>query len=104
AVTGQLGEVAAELVEHRRAGGCLLAGLLIRRRRIGRKQAHDMGSNGAGVEAEAGQQSEGGSVLRPRQTKQKMLGSDEVVPQPQRLPQGQLEHVLGAWGEGYGAR
>src|SRR3712207_1551025 len=53
---------------------------------------------GVGVEVE--EDAGGDALVLPDQAEQDVLGADVVVAQAQRLTEGELEHLLGAWREG----
>ena len=98
------GEVAAELVEHQRgrrralrraaAGGRRLLAL------VARQQLDDLLADPVEVGAELDQHLRGDALALADQAEQDVLGADVVVAELQRLAQRQLEHLLGARGEG----
>ena len=104
-VARQLGEVAAELVEHRRprrgvrrrgagAGPHRLLAL------VARHQLDDLLAHAPQVGAEADQHLGRHALALAHQAEQHVLGADVAVPELQRLAQGQLEDLLGTGGEG----
>ena len=102
ALLGELGQVAAELVEQLRgllalalaaaaAGGCALAAAA----GAGEHPDHlvaDLVRVGVEVEQDAG----GDALVLTHQAEQDVLGADVVVAERERLAQRQLEHLLGA--------
>ena len=115
-VAGELGEVAAELVEHERArrgvaggagaGGGLLAGLLrlTRGARVAREQLDDLLADTGQVGAQLHEHLGGDALALTDEAEEDVLGADVVVAELQRLAQRQLEHLLGAGREGDVAR
>ena len=100
----RLGEVAAELVEHLRAG-FLRPGL--RGARHGRlltlvsgQQLDDGGTHPAEIGPELQEHLGGHSLALPHQPEQDVLGADVVVVHLQGLAQRELQHALGAGREG----
>ena len=95
ALFGELGQVAAELVEHL---GRLLA--LARRAaaaaRGARERAHDLVADLVGLGVEVEQDARRDAFVFADQAQQDVLGADVVVTQRERLAQRQLEHLLGA--------
>ena len=108
ALAGQLGQVAAELVEHRRAGRVppgrsspaapdgrpFLAGL------VAGEQLDDLLADPGQVGAQADQHLGGDALALADQAEQHVLGADVVVAELQRLAERQLEHLLGPGREG----
>jgi hypothetical protein len=103
------GEVAAELVEHRRAGrgvrglraGCTGADRLLAL--VAGEQLDDLLADPGQVGAEALQHLGGHALALAHQAEQHVLGPDVAVAELQRLAQGQLEDLLRPGGEGRGA-
>ena len=102
AVGGELGQVAAELVEQLR-GLLALAGADERARAGALAAAAGAGEHpddlvadllGVGVEVE--QDAGGDALVLADQPEQDVLGADVVVTERERLAQRQLEHLLGA--------
>ena len=102
ALGGELGQVAAELVEQlralrllaRRAAACALlppagAG----------EHADDLVANLLGVGVEVEQDARRDALVLAHEAEQDVLGADVVVAQRERLAQRQLEHLLRARGE-----
>src|SRR6476620_9368813 len=98
ALGGQLGQVAAELVEQLRALLALLAGGATRLRAPAGTGQHadDLVADLLGVGVEVEQDAGGNALVLAYQTQQDVLGADVVVAQRQRLAQRQLKHLLGA--------
>ncbi len=100
ALLGQLGQVAAELVEQLRrlfalAGTRAGTGALATSAGAGEHPDHlvaDLVGVGVEVEQDAG----GDALVLTHQAEQDVLGADVVVAERERLAQGQLEHLLGA--------
>ena len=101
ALGGELGQVAAELVEQ--LGGLLLAG---RAAALGcaltaltaagaGEHADDLVADLLGVGVEVEQDPGGDALVLAHQPEQDVLGADVVVAERQRLAQGELEHLLG---------
>ena len=104
ALPGRLGEVATELVEHQRGGrGALGAaalcggGLLAL---VAGEQLQDLLADPVEVGAELDEHLGGDALALADQPEQDVLGADVVVAELQRLTQAQLQHLLGARGEG----
>ena len=103
ALLGELGQVAAELVEQLRGLLALAlaaagAGALAATAGAGEHPDHlvaDLVGVGVEVEQDAG----GDALVLTHQTEQDVLGADVVVAEGERLAQRQLEHLLGARGE-----
>ena len=100
AVAGQLGEVPAELVEHRRARGAVArAGALARADRllalVARHELDDLLAHPAEVGAEAHQHGGRHALALAHETEQHVLGADVAVAELQRLAERQLEDLLG---------
>jgi hypothetical protein len=111
AVRRQLGQVAAELVQQ--LGGLLLAGrgaaagLLAlapaaRRAPAARAGEHadDLVADLLRVGVEVEQDARGHALVLAHEAEQDVLGADVVVAEGQSLAQGELQHLLGARGEG----
>src|SRR4051812_38072442 len=110
AVRGQLGQVAAELVEQLR--GLLALAALGRAGRAGAgalagaaaagagQHADDLVADLLGVRVEVEQDARRHALVLAHQPEQDVLGADVVVAKAERLAQGELEHLLGARGEG----
>ena len=99
-LAGQLGEVAAELVEHEGAGGRGLAGgatgggaLLAG---VAGQQLDDLLADPGQVGAQLHQHLGGHALALTDEAEEDVLGADVVVAELQRLAQGQLEDLLGA--------
>ncbi len=107
-VAGQLGEVATELVEHERAGlGAGLAALagpagllLATGAGVAREQLDDLLAHTVEVGAELDQHLGGDALALTDEAEEDVLGADVVVAELERLAERQLEHLLGAGGEG----
>jgi hypothetical protein len=107
---GQLGQVAAELVQHQRARGLLLgragpgggAGLLLAAAGalVAGEQLDDLLADPGQVGAELHEHLGGDTLPLPDQAQQDVLRADVVVAQLQRLPQRELEDLLGPRREG----
>ena len=106
-LTGVLGQVAAELVEHQRGrrgvgrgarGRGLGAGLLLALEAA--EQLDHLLADAVEVGAELLQHLGGDALALADQAEQDVLGADVGVAELQRLAQRQLEHLLGARGEG----
>ena len=103
-----LGEVAAELVEHERArrlvlaGGVAgaggLAGLLLAAAGTGvaREELDDLLADTRQVGAELHEHLGGDALALADEAEEDVLGTDVVVAELQRLPERQLQHLLGA--------
>ena len=98
------GEVAAELVEDRRAGGGALLrggagvdGLLAL---VAGEHLHDGLANRGQVRAELREDLGGDALALAQQPEQDVLGADVVVAELEGLAQGELEDLLGARREG----
>src|SRR5699024_9989084 len=109
AFQGGLGEVAAELVQDRRrrrragltsAGARRCAGGLGLLALVAREQLDDLLAHTREVRAELDQHLRCHALALADEAEQDVLGADVVVAQLQRLTQAQLEHLLGAGGEG----
>ena len=111
AVGGELGQVAAELVEQLRgllalalrAGG--RAGALARAAALAatagaRQHADDLVADLLRVGVEVEQDARGDALVLAHEAEQDVLGADVVVPEAERLAQGQLQHLLRARREG----
>ena len=108
AVAGQLGEVAAELVEHRRARGAVArAGALARAdgllALVARHELDDLLAHPAEVGSEAHQHGGGDALALAHETEEHVLGADVAVAELQRLAQRELEDLLGPRRERRGA-
>ena len=103
ALTGGLGEVATELVEHerrrRRALAALPAGLRGLLALVAREQLQDLLADPVEVGAELDEHLGRDTLALADQPEQDVLGADVVVAELQRLAQRQLQHLLGARGE-----
>src|SRR6266511_3841079 len=66
--------------------------------RVGQQLLHQLSDPGM-VGAEPGQHLGGDALPFAEQPQQEVLGADVVVAELQRLPQRQLQHLLGAWRE-----
>ena len=100
ALGGELGEVAAELVEQLRgllalALGAALAGAALAAAGAG-EHADDLVADLLGVGVEVEQDAGGDALVLAHQAEQDVLGADVVVAEAQRLAQGELEDLLGA--------
>ena len=105
ALAGGLGQVAAELVQDQRAGGGALGlaadtGALRLLALVSRQQLDDLLAHPVEVGAELDQHLGGDALALADEAEQDVLGPDVVVAELQRLAQAQLEHLLGAGGEG----
>ena len=103
ALGGELGEVAAELVEQLRgllalALGPALAGAALAAAGAG-EHADDLVADLLGVGVEVEQDAGGDALVLAHEAEQDVLGADVVVAEAQRLAQRELEHLLGARGE-----
>ena len=103
-VARELGEVAAELVEHQRPRGRSARPSRRRWRRpspgqpragVAREQLDDLLAHPRQVGAELHQDLGGDALALADQAEQDVLGADVVVAELQRLAQRQLEHLLG---------
>src|SRR5829696_7140011 len=102
---GELGQVAAELVEQLRgllalalgAGGGTRAALAAAG---AREHADDLVADLLGVGVEVEQDAGGHALVLAHEPEQDVLGADVVVAQAERLAQRELEHLLGPGGEG----
>ena len=107
-LAGELGEVAAELVEHERArraalaasrrrggGAGLLAGWPPRRALVAREQLDDLLADPRQVGAELHEHLGGDALALTDEAEQDVLGADVVVAELQRLAERQLEDLLG---------
>ena len=98
ALGGQLGEVAAELVEQ--LARLLVAALPAAARLAllpaagAREHADDLVADLLGVGVEVGEDPGGDALVLADEPEQDVLGADVVVAQRQRLAQRQLEHLL----------
>src|SRR4051812_1048316 len=109
AVGGQLGQVAAELVEQLRGllrvAGLARAGRGARALPLApatagsREHADDLVADLLGVGVEVEQDARGDALVLADEAEQDVLGSDVVVAKAQSLAQGELEHLLGAGSE-----
>src|SRR5690606_28101647 len=103
ALAGRLGEVAPELVEHRRARRRALGGPAGRDGLLATLVAGDqldhLLAHAVEVGAELGQHLGGDTLALTDEAEQDVLGADVVVAELQRLAERQLEHLLGARGE-----
>ena len=98
-----LGEVAAELVEDERGRRRALGGAAGGRRLlalVAGEQLDDLLADAVEVGAELDQHLGGDALALADEAEQDVLGADVVVAELQRLAQGELEHLLGARGEG----
>ena len=100
AVAGELGEVAAELVEDRRARRAVArAGTLARADRllalVARHQLDHLLAHAAEVRAEADEHGGGHALTLTHEAEEHVLGADVAVAQLQRLAEGELEDLLG---------
>ena len=108
-VPGELGEVAAELVEHERARRGLLgraatgggAGLLaaLARAGVAREELDDLLADPAEVGPELHEHLGGHALALTDEAEEDVLGADVVVAELQRLAERELEDLLGAGGE-----
>src|SRR5690606_27947942 len=102
AVSGQLGEVAAELVEQLRGflalAGCAARLALAAPAGTG-EHADDLVADLLGVGVEVEEDARGDALVLAHEAEQDVLGADVVVAERERLAQRQLEHLLGAGGE-----
>ena len=104
ALGGELGEVAAELVEQLRG----LLALALRAALAGRalaaagtrEHADDLVADLLGVGVEVEQDAGGDALVLAHEPEQDVLGADVVVAERQRLAQRELEHLLRARREG----
>ena len=108
AVARQLREVSTELVEHRRTRGVVarrrtLAGTDRLLALVARHQLDDLLAHPAQIGPEADQNGGGHALAFTDETEEHVLGADVAVPQLQRFAQGELQHLLGAWRERWGA-
>ena len=98
-LAGELGQVAAELVEHGRSGGalgargagrgrCALAAL------VAREKLDDLLADAGQVGAEADEDLGGDALALAHETEQHVLGADVVVTELERLAKRQLENLL----------
>jgi hypothetical protein len=103
ALGGQLRQVASELIEQLRRLLALAgagartgrrAGALPAAARTG-QHADDLVADLLGVGVEVEQDARRDALVLAHQPEQDVLGADVVVPQAERLPQRQLEHLLG---------
>src|SRR4051812_775423 len=109
AVGGQLGQVAAELVEQLRGllrvAGLARAGRGARALPLApatagsREHADDLVADLLGVGVEVEQDARGDALVLADEAEQDVLGADVVVAKAQRLAQGELEHLLGTRSE-----
>ena len=122
ALAGQLGEVAAELVEDLAVALVVVAALALaadvgarrtllaataarpsaadrRRALVARQQLDDLLADAAEVGAELDEHLGGDALALADQAEQDVLGADVVVAELQRLAQRQLEHLLRSRGE-----
>ncbi len=97
---GELGEVAAELVEHHGPLGGLLAGLALALARVAGQELDDLLADTVEVSAELLEDLGGHALALPDQAEQDVLGADVVVAELQRLAERQLEDLLGPGREG----
>ena len=103
ALGGELGEVAAELVEQLR--GLLALALLTGLARAALaaagagEHADDLVADLLGVGVEVEQDAGGDALVLAHEAEQDVLGADVVVAEAERLAQRELEHLLGARGE-----
>ena len=65
-----------------------------------RQHADDLVADLLGVGVEVEEDARGDALVLAHEAEQDVLGADVVVPQAQRLAEGELEHLLGARGEG----
>ena len=97
-----LRQVAAELVEQLRALALLARaalGAALPPARAG-EHADDLVADLLGVGVEVEQDARGDAFVLAHEPEQDVLGADVVVAERQRLAQRELEHLLGAGGEG----
>ncbi len=105
ALPGGLGQVAPELVQHQRgrgsglgagagAGGGRFLALVVTGEQLDHLLPHAVQ-----VSAQLDQDLCGHTLTLTDQPEQNVLGADVVVPQLQRLPQRELQHLLGPGGE-----
>ena len=106
-LAGELGEVAAELVEHERArrrparpdaaggGAGLLAARLAAGAGVAREQLDDLLAHAGQVGAELHEHLGGDALALTDEAEEDVLGADVVVAELQRLAQRQLEDLLG---------
>ena len=106
-LAGELGEVAAELVEHQRAGGLVLGGAAARRGAgllgpgtagalVARQELDDLLADPRQVGAQLDQHLGRHALALADEAEEDVLGADVVVAELQRLAQRQLEDLLGA--------
>src|SRR5690606_7146998 len=103
AVTGSLGQVAAELVQDGGPGRLPLGGAAGRcgfLALVAGQQLHDLLAHTVEVCAELGQDLGGDALALPDQPEEDVLGPDVVMAELQGLAQRQLEDLLGARREG----
>ena len=103
AVGGELGQVAAELVEQLRgllalagAGRAGAAGAALAAAAGAGEHPDDLVADLLGVGVEVEQDAGGDALVLADQAEQDVLGADVVVAERERLAQGQLEDLLGA--------
>ena len=99
----ELGEVAAELVEHERAATGLAsarrrrpAGATFLRAGVARQQLDDLLAHAGQVGAELHEHLRGDAFALADEPEEDVLGADVVVAELQRLAQRELEDLLGA--------
>ena len=109
ALGGELGEVAAEVVERRRLGLLLALGRgagrarrrrcrRLRLRHVAAEEAQRLGARLLEVDAGVGQHLRRDALLLAEQAEQQVLGADVGVVELARLAHRELEHLLGARG------
>src|SRR5215210_293568 len=104
ALGGELGQIAAELVEQLRGllalalGAGARAGTALAATGAG-EHADDLVADLLGVGVEVEQDARGNALVLADQSEQDVLGADVVVAKAERLAQGELQHLLGARGE-----
>ena len=108
-VAGELGEVAAELVEHERAAGLRLAGAAALRRAllaagVAGEELDDLLADAREVGAQLHEDLGGDALTLADEAEEDVLGADVVVAELQRLAEAQLEDLLGPGREGDVAR
>ena len=102
AFPGRLREVAAELVEHERRGGCALGRTGAGSRffaLVPGQQLDDLLAHPVEVRAELDQHLCRHTFPFPDQAEQNVFSADVVVPELQSLPQRQLENLFGPGGK-----
>ena len=102
ALFGELGQVAAELVED--LGGAFAfgaAGRALRAAAAGAaERPHDLAADLLGVRVQVQQDARGDALFLAHEAEQDVLGADVVVTERERLAQRQLQDLFGARREG----